>query len=251
MKKIEIIDVAIDLIPVALTDRKQWVCWRGEPTKNGRLDKKPVDAKRNQLASTTDSSTWASFSQAESLYHQKRPYLGLGFVFSSDDPLLGIDLDNCRHPESGQIEDWAQQLIASCDTYSEVSPSGSGVKLFMQGKMPGNRHKAQYQTGAVEMYDCKRFFTVTGQHLDDTPKEITENPSAIQKVYQTVFAATEESSTADKLAVSPIQMDDQALIEKATLAQNDNRFRLLWQGEWQAAGYPSASDADFAQASYL
>ena len=127
------------------------------------LDKKPVDAKRNQLASTTDSSTWASFSQAESLYHQKRPYLGLGFVFSSDDPLLGIDLDNCRHTESGQIEDWAQQLIDCCQTYSEVSPSGSGVKLFMQGKMPGNRHKSQYQTGAVEMYDCKRFFTVPGQ----------------------------------------------------------------------------------------
>ena len=251
MKKIEIIDVAIDLIPVALTDRKQWVCWRGEPTKNGRLDKKPVDAKRNQLASTTDSSTWASFSQAESLYHQKRPYLGLGFVFSSDDPLLGIDLDNCRHTESGQIEDWAQQLIASCNTYSEVSPSGSGVKLFMQGEMPGNRHKAQYQTGAVEMYDCKRFFTVTGQHLTHTPKEITENPSAIKNVYEMVFAATEQPTTTDKLVVAPNQMDDQALIEKAIQAQNGNRFRLLWQGDWDTAGYPSASEADLALASCL
>ena len=251
MKKIEIIDVAIDLIPVALTDREQWVCWRGEPTKNGRLGKKPVDAKRNQLANITDSSTWASFSQAESLYHQKRPYLGLGFVFSSDDPLLGIDLDNCRHTESGQIEDWAQQLIDCCQTYSEVSPSGSGVKLFMQGKMPGTRHKAQYQTGAVEMYDCKRFFTVTGQHLDDTPKEISENPLAIKNVYEMVFAATEQPTTTDKLVVSPIQMDDQALIEKATLAQNGNQFRLLWEGDWQAAGHPSASEADLALASRL
>ena len=61
-----------------------------------------------------------------------------------------------------------------------------------------------------------------------------------------VFADTEQASTADLSAVSPNQMDDQALIEKATLAQNGNQFRLLWEGDWQAAGHPSASEADLA-----
>ena len=198
MKKIEIVAVAIDLIPLALTEIEQWVCWRGQPAKNGRLDKKPINAKTHELAKTTDPTTWTSFNRAKDTYCQKRPYLGLGFVFSPDDPFLGIDLDNCRHAESGRIEDWALELILSCQTYGEVSPSGSGVKLFLQGQMPGERHKTSYQTGAVEIYDRKRFFTVTGQHLTQTPRTLASNDSAIQQLYQTVFTTPAQTITADQ-----------------------------------------------------
>jgi hypothetical protein len=45
--------------------------------------------------------------------------------------------------------------------------------------------------------------------------------------------------------------DDQSLLAKAMSAQNGAKFHALWQGDWLAAGYPSASEADLALASML
>jgi hypothetical protein len=43
--------------------------------------------------------------------------------------LVGIDLDSCRDA-NGAIADWAQGVITRFNTYAEVSPSETGVKLF-------------------------------------------------------------------------------------------------------------------------
>src|SRR5207244_12523629 len=55
-------------------------------------------------------------------------FAGVGFVFSSDDPYTGVDLDKCRNPETGQIEEWAQGIIEQLDSYTESSQSGTGVR---------------------------------------------------------------------------------------------------------------------------
>jgi putative DNA primase/helicase len=61
---------------------------------------------------------------------------GIGYVFSAEDPYTGIDLDKCRDPETGTIEEWAQEIIISLRSYTEISPSGRGVHIIVRGKLP-------------------------------------------------------------------------------------------------------------------
>jgi putative DNA primase/helicase len=85
----------------------------------------------------------------------------VGFVFCSGDPYVGIDLDDCVDPETGQIELWALQIIEELDSYTEFSPSGKGVHIIVKGKIP-----SAVKRDEIEMYDCKRFFTITGHVVE-------------------------------------------------------------------------------------
>ena len=137
-----------DNIPTELKALPQWVWWLGEPKSDGKLNKKPMDAKNGRAASHSKSA-------------------GIGFVFSAGDPYVGVDLDNCRNSETGEIEPWASEFIELAKTYCEVSPSGTGVKMILKGVMPSNKgRKKAYKTGAVEMYSHSRFFTITGWQLE-------------------------------------------------------------------------------------
>ena len=80
-------------------------------------------------------------------------------MFCSADPFVGVDLDDCRDPESGEIAEWAQKIIDSFTdiVLLEVSPSGRGVHLITKGVC-----KTGVNTKSVEVYGQDRFFTVTG-----------------------------------------------------------------------------------------
>jgi primase-polymerase (primpol)-like protein len=95
-------------------------------------------------------------------YYQDGHCDGIGFVFSSADPFVGIDLDDCRNPETGEIAAWAQKIISRVqEGYIEISPSGTGVHIIVEGSVrDGGMRK-----GKVEMYGRGRFFTVTGRVL--------------------------------------------------------------------------------------
>jgi putative DNA primase/helicase len=146
-------------IPEMLTERPQWVCWRLEE-RDGKPTKVPYSPRTDLRASTTDLMTWASFEEAvEAL----ASYDGLGFVFCSADPYAGIDLDGCRDAETGEVSEWAQKIIerASAEGYVEVSPSGTGVHIIVEGRV----RDGGMRRGPIEMYSRERFFTITGRLL--------------------------------------------------------------------------------------
>ena len=92
---------------------------------------------------------------------------GVGYVFSEDDPFCCIDLDNCRDTKTGKIAEWAWEWIRKLDSYAEVSPSGTGVKVIVKATLPGKgRKNPNYESGAVEVYDRSRFFTLTGAPVE-------------------------------------------------------------------------------------
>lgn len=147
-------------IPAELRECSQWVAWRYE-RRGEKWTKVPIDPKTGRMASSTDAATWASFDEAFALY-QRGAADGVGFVFSTDDPFCGVDLDDCLDQASGDLLPWAAEIVRALNSYTEVSPSGTGVKIYVRAKLPpgGNRR------GQVEMYDCKRFFCVTGLGLE-------------------------------------------------------------------------------------
>src|SRR5829696_9214011 len=118
----------IEDIPEQLSERPQWVRWCCE-LREGKPTKVPYVPGTARRASSTDLMTWATFSEARAAYEAGKPmaFKGLGFVFCSADPFVGIDLDDCRDPNSGEISPWAQEIVNSVqEGYAEISPSGHG-----------------------------------------------------------------------------------------------------------------------------
>jgi len=146
-------------IPEQLTERNQWVCWRYEE-RDGKMTKVPY-TDTGWRASSTDLMTWTTCAMAYR-YYQDGHCDGIGFVFSSADPFVGIDIDDCRNPATGEIAPWAQKIIDRVqEGYVEISPSGTGIHIIVQGTVrDGGMRK-----GKVEMYSRGRFFTITGEVL--------------------------------------------------------------------------------------
>ncbi len=163
-------------IPEALTQRPQWVVWRSEQ-RGGKLTKVPYNAITGALAESDNSATWVSFQDALTACGN---YDGIGYVFSADDPYTGIDLDDCI--ADGKVAPWAEVQILAFDSYSEISPSGTGIKLWVEGPIPSSAKPRKEkipasiipadQPGSIEMYCERRFFTVTGWHVEGTPRTI-------------------------------------------------------------------------------
>jgi len=152
----------VENISERLTERPQWVDWRLEE-RGDKTTKVPYTPGTLRRASSTDLMTWRTFSEALAAYEAgEPPYDGIGFVFCSADPFVGIDLDGCRDRETGAVEGWAQELISSVrEGYIEISPSGTGIHVIVEGTVRGGGMRK----GKVEMYGRDRFFTITGRIL--------------------------------------------------------------------------------------
>src|SRR5437867_3804359 len=66
-----------------------------------------------------------------------------------------------------------------------ASPSrGEGLRIFAHGTLPpGGRRRR-----TVELYDRDRYLTVTGAHLDGTPRTIEERAAELARVHARVFS---------------------------------------------------------------
>ena len=252
-----------DSCPAALVTRDQWVGWRTQE-RDGKQTKVPVDPATNRFASTTDPETWTDFATARE--HATANDLGIGFVFTDDDPIVGVDLDDCRDPEDGTLADWAEDIVSRLDSSTEVSPSGTGLHVLVKGELPDGRNRH----GDVELYDNARFFTVTGEHVSGTPETVEARQDALEAVHAEYVAeddpserAAEDDETAEQAAPAAERdrtgsgtatgpgndLGDDALLDRARSASNGEKFQRLWRGA--TGGYPSQSEADMALCSML
>ena len=136
--------------PRELTDLPQWVAWQGRE-RGGKMTKVPIDPRSGKPARVDDPRTWGSFSE---IARAAEPFDGVGFVFTSDDPYCGIDLDQAVD-SGGKHEAWAREVLAlfPADTYREISPSGRGLHLVVRATKPGSRSRTALGAGAIEIYD--------------------------------------------------------------------------------------------------
>src|SRR5215216_5441790 len=122
-----------------LRDLKQWLCWRTEE-RDGRLTKIPFSPTTGQRASSTNPETWADYEEAVRAC-KEHGYEGIGFVFTPEDDLCGVDLDGCFDSQTGEIENWAHEIVDELDSYTEISPSGTGIHILIRGKLPEGRNR--------------------------------------------------------------------------------------------------------------
>lgn len=157
-------------IPQSLVRIPQWVAWKSRKCSGSGRDKPakvPIDPKTGKNAAVNDPKTWASFAKAKE-YWEDWEVDGIGFVLTEDDPFVVIDLDNCWNQQT-KLTKSAQQIVKPLQSYSEVSPSGTGVHTWVQGSVARSVRKS-----GVEIYRAGRFITVTGWHLNvSSPPTIT------------------------------------------------------------------------------
>ena len=172
---------------------------------------------------------------------------GIGFVFTDSDPYTGVDIDNCRNPETGQIAEWAWEIIRALNSYTEVSPSGTGVHTIVCGKLPvGKGNQVAYHDGKVELFSQARYFTVTGIRVDDTPADVLHRQTELLALHERLFASRNSPKRhKDSPPPSAALPSDDELIARARRAQNGSKFERLWNGQWEG-DYPSQSEADLA-----
>jgi primase-polymerase (primpol)-like protein len=170
-------------VPDSLTELDQWVLWRFE-ARQGKRTKVPYQV-NGRNADSTDPKTWTSYEEALCAWcRNPKWYAGIGFVFSREDALAGIDLDDSID-EQGSVKPWAQGIVERFgDTYTEVSPSCRGLKIWARGSLPANLPGVQVGDGAVELYDHARYFTVTGCAFRGAPLEIEEHSADLLMLYQ-------------------------------------------------------------------
>ncbi len=235
--------VTVTTIPRELTERRQWVVWRWEG-RDGKPTKPPYTV-NGKLASSTDANTWVTFEEALTA-SREGGYNGVGFVFTEGDPFAGVDLDNCRHPVTGKIDPKSREIIDALNSYTEVSPSGTGLHVICRGPLPPGGRKR----GTLEMYDSGRYFCVTGEHLEGTPLTIEERGEELAALHAKTFAKTEAKVTNTNVpAGGNIFVADAELLEKARAAKDGSKFTALRGGDW--SGYPSQSEADQALCNIL
>ncbi|MCP3981834.1 MAG: hypothetical protein GY716_21230 [bacterium] len=216
--------------------------------REGKLTKMPINAHDGKAASSTDPETWVSFDDAVAAARRYTTVAGIGFVFTADDPFCGVDLDDCIDAETGELHQWGERIIQSVDSYTEISPSGHGVKMFACAGKPGSRCKTGYETGAVEMYDTGRFFTVTGNAWGDA-RDVAERQAQMDELYAQVFGAPSKTSPlihapAEAPVETPVLTDDEILkLASNPRRKNGPRFAALFSGDWNSA-FNSASEAD-------
>ena len=175
-------------------------------------------------------------------------------MFSEDDPYCGIDIDACRNPETGEITKLARQIIDRMASYSEISPSGTGVKIFIRGVVPGLRRKNPKKK--TEVYDRRRFFACTGHHLPGTPKTIEARQDELEAFYSWLFPEEEKPSLSPNGSPSEAadltvnhDLSDEDILSRAYRAANGDKFMKLWNGD--ASDYESHSEADLALCAML
>ena len=227
--------------PPELLQRQQWVCWRSE-TRNGRPTKVPYSPVSGRHALSTVAATWGSFEQAAAVATAGN-LLGIGYVFSADDPYCGVDFDHCVNPTEGDIEPWARDWVDRLKSYTELSPSGSGLHVFVRGQLAGSGRKK----GGIEIYDRGRFFTVTGRALAGTSRNVEQPGTELEQLYQSL-ASKASGVLKDRLelrrSVGP-ELPDSTVIESIVSSSRRTLFQQLWAGNWQAR-FGSQSEADLA-----
>lgn len=221
--------VVLEIIPANIPDRlkasPRWIVWKAELKPDGRINKPPYQARNTaRPASTTNPNHLASFDEAIEACASSPDVAGIGYVVSPEEGLVFVDIDDCI--EDGELSAEATAAVAAFASYTERSPSGTGIRIVAEGRIPHdfcNRvlHREMYSGGGT------RYLTMTGQLIDDLG-EIEDAQEAL-----THFHDMWKTRTNGK---APQQAIEAEIAPSVDLSRLSEYTLTIINGDWSAYG---------------
>jgi primase-polymerase (primpol)-like protein len=165
------------IVPDDLAELPRWAVWRMESSA-----KIPYRVGGGR-ASTTNPIHWGELDCARAAL-ASRSFSGLAFAFFQEDGLVGIDLDDSLDAVENPKAGFRGMVQRFAYTYTEVSPSGHGLKIWVRGALPANMPKVKVESGGVEMYDHSRYFTFTGRRYRGAPLQVEDHAEDVLSLYK-------------------------------------------------------------------
>jgi len=181
-----------DNIPATIKANNRWAPWKAIfNEKRGKFDKIPCTTTGYGL-STAKPERWYSYEQAlEAFTRNPALFAGVGYVMTGPHGVVGIDLDGCVRDNT--IDDWALEVIETLASYTELSPSGKGLRILVEGKIASDW--TNHEVG-IEVYGGlePRFLTVTGQRLKVSVHELATPPAEALEGLAQAYAKVKSAS---------------------------------------------------------
>src|SRR5215204_2709966 len=163
-------------IPGELKTGRLWVCCDEEKVPHIALA-----TGKPRRASSTNPETWRSYDEAETAFATGR-YSGIGRVITAQDPYVGVDLDDCRDPKTRLIASWAWSIVERLNSYTEVSPSRTGVKIWVKAALAQSKTRV-----GLEIYRGSQYFTTTGMFLSQFPLTVESRQAELEAIVAKKF----------------------------------------------------------------
>ena len=232
-------------IPREITEKGLFCCWRYEE-RNGKQTKVPYNPRTGERAKSNDPQSFADY-QTASCASQRYDGMGLG-IFSG---ICAIDLDHCIDAD-GNYSQTAVEIIAMMHSYTELSPSGTGIHILFQAegfRYDTNRYYIMNRQAGIEVYVAgatNKYVTITGQ-----PCAAYEFGNRSDELYQVLerFMVRSQPTARNAINAANSALTTDQLLEKVFSSRRGDAIRRLWSGD--ITGYPSHSEADQALCSHL
>lgn len=196
-----LVDAVRASVPAAMRERAQWLLWRFESYEgDSKLRKVPYwisgRKRKGKQGSDDDRAELATLEQAIT-HLQRGRYDGLGFAFLEGDGLIGIDIDKAIDRDSGEVAERCRKIIEACASYTELSPSGTGVHIIAAGHCKSEKDNSI----GLEVFCGSQFFTVTGARWVDAPAEVAPlDEGVLGRLLATIRAAKQATKQANPQA---------------------------------------------------
>jgi len=234
-------------IPKALRRFEQFIVWKNiqDPKTPKGFKKVPYNPTTHKPARTNNPDDWATYKVAVAAYETGK-YAGVGFVFTDADDFCGVDLDHCV--EGDKFKPEAKKILKLLDSYTEFSPSGTGVKCIIIAKKKG---KACGCTG-FEIYDRGRFFALTGEVVGGVSQAVEDRQEELDQLYDQYLAKPAESKSVSAVPERGTSfLDDKGLLRLARAAKNGDKFKALYDKGDLSDYDDNQSQADLALCFHL
>ena len=197
--------------------------------------KPPFDAKTGRYAKPNDFSTWCDFKTVIAAHEKDDPPLfkEANIVTMHPERYIGVvagkpfifgDCDDCRNPETGEINAQGRAMIQLWNTRTEVSVSGTGLRFIGHGEAPDSKGKSTTVDGCKrEFYSSLHWLTITGNVLPGYEEIRRMSPVEVTKIY-------DAHRKGKQTVLSP---------------PTNQKLEALLAGDIEAAGYTDRSEADF------
>ena len=233
------------MIPHELREQNFWCVWRREE-RGGKLTKIPYNPKTGERAETNNPATFGSFDLADERY-MTEDYNGVGIRLSNG--YSAVDIDHCC--ENGVISDFAISIIETLKSYTEYSPSKTGIRIIFKAEnlvYDKEKYYLKNPHNGVEIYVCgvtNRFVTITGNAVRGYP--IREVSDVLPGILEKHMLRPVKQHTTTVKTDAPTSLTDEQIIAKAS---NNAKFYALFNGDMSAYNNDHSS-ADLALCNML